>query len=434
MTRIRKKKKRVNKKKLILFIIIIVFIMTVSLLLIYKINNDKQLKEEKINQENLKQDIIEHYNQYVKTNKETDIYILDNLKYINIGKIGLNQELTLEDKEITYQDEYLKIETFDNDYYIYYKDIDGIDKLSGLQNNRYKKYIVFNENIITNEKTNFYDEEENLIYQFNQSYELPIIIKKQDIYGVEFNNQLLYVKQEDIKEIKGNKNTDQVNTEGIAVLNYHFFYDNTNPTDVAKCNQVICLSTSNLKKHLDYIKENNFFTPNMKELEMYIDGYINLPKSVVLTIDDGWRADIGSNIMSEYQMNATVFLMSKDYDPYAYKNEYVEVHSHGHDLHNQGICPGGQGGAIKCMEKSKLLEDLKTSQDKLFGTTIFCYPFYEYNNYSIEVLKEAGYTMAFGGHKESGNYKVKPGINKYKLPRYVIYNSTNVNDIKSYLN
>ena len=431
MTRIKKKKKRVNKKKISIFIVIILIIITTSLVVIYKINNEKQIE---LQQEKLKEDINSHYNQYVKTNKEATIYTLNNLDYIETGKIGLNQELTLEDMEITYKDEYFKINTFDDEYYIYYKDIDIIEELSNIENDRYKNYIVFNENIVTKDNTSFYDKEGNLIYEFNQSFDLPIIIKQQGLYGVEFNNRLLYVKEEDVFEVKENKNTDQTNTSGIAVLNYHFFYDETLPSERAECNQIICLSTKKLKMHLDYIKENSFFTPTMEELEMYIDGYIKLPKSVVLTIDDGWRADIGSNIMAEYEINGTVFLMSKDHDPYAYKNEYIEVHSHGHNLHNQGICPGGQGGAIKCLEKSKLLEDLKASQEKLFGTTIFCYPFYEYNNYSIEVLKEAGYTMAFGGHKEAGNYKVKPGINKYKLPRYVIYNSTNVNDIKSYLN
>ena len=100
---------------------------------------------------------------------------------------------------------------------------------------------------------------------------------------------------------------------------------------------------------------------------------------------------------------------------------YIEYHSHGDNLHNQGICPGGQGGAIKCLNKTKLLEDLALSRKKLAGSTAFCYPFYEYNNYSISVLKEAGFTMAFGGTGEGGNYKVKPGIDKFKLPRYVIY-------------
>ena len=278
-----------------------------------------------------------------------------------------------------------------------------------------------------------FDEDNKLVYTFPVSFDLPIIINKKDMYGVEFNGRLLYVKSEDVLEVKDNNNTTRTNTKGIAVLNYHFFYDTSVSGDAEKCNQTICLSTTNLKKHLDYIKDNNVFTPSMKELEMYIDGYIQLPKSVVLTIDDGWRAGIGSNIMAEYELNATIFLMSKFYDPKNYWNEYIEVHSHGYDIHNQGVCPGGQGGAIKCLEKSLLLEDLKASQDKLNGTTVFCYPFYEYNDYSIEVLKEAGFTMAFGGYGEASKYRVSPGMNKYKLPRYVIYSSTSVNQIKNYI-
>lgn len=422
-----RKKTKKNNRKIIIIILILIVLLSVFLILLYKINCDKI-----DNQNKQKQDIINHYNEYVMTNKESDIYQLDNDKFIKAGKIGNKQELTLDTKEITYEDEYLKIKTFEEEYYIYYKDLDIIEELS-IPETRYKNYIVFNKNIITKDKTSFYDEEGNLVYTLNSSFNIPIIIKKEDIYGVQFNDRLLYVKKEDISEIEENNNTELTNTKGIAVLNYHFFFDTAKEGDAAKCNQIICLSTTNLKKHLDYIKENNIFTPSMEELEMYIDGYIQLPKSVVLTIDDGWRADIGSKIMSEYEINATVFLMSKHYDPKKYQTEYIEVHSHGHDLHNPGVCPGGQGGAIKCLEKSKLLEDLTTSQEKLSGTTIFCYPFYEYNNYSIEVLKEAGYTMAFGGYGEAGNYKVSPGINKYKLPRYVIYNTTSANDIKNYI-
>lgn len=430
----RKSKKKINKIKLTTFIIATITIIVVIVSLIFISFEKNKEKELQLKQEKLQEEITKHYNNYVITNKESDIYAKEDEAYKKIGKIGTGQELTLEEKEITYEDEYLKIITFEKEYYIYYKDVDTIEKLNINQNNRYKKYIPFNENIKTKNNTNFYDEEENLIYTLNESFEFPIIIKKEDIYGIEFNNRLLYIKETDILEKKEKNNTKEKNTKGIAVLNYHFFFDADKPGESADCNQSICLSTSNLKKHLNYIQDNNFFTPTMKELEMYIDGHIQLPKSVVLTIDDGWRADIGSNIMAEYKLNGTVFLMSNDYDPNPYKNEYIEVHSHGHDLHKQGICPGGQGGAIKCLNKEKLLEDLKASQDKLYGTTVFCYPFYEYNNYSIEVLKEAGYTMAFGGYGEAGNYKVKPGINKYKLPRYVITISTTANNIASYIN
>ena len=32
----------------------------------------------------------------------------------------------------------------------------------------YKNYILFNQNIITNDKTSFYDEDNNKIYEFNK--------------------------------------------------------------------------------------------------------------------------------------------------------------------------------------------------------------------------------------------------------------------------
>ena len=108
-------------------------------------------------------------------------------------------------------------------------------------------------------------------------------------------------------------------------------------------------------------------------------------------------------------------------------NEYIEFHSHGHNIHNVGQCPGGQGGGIKCLEKSKLLEDLRTSSQLLKGSKVFCYPFYEYNNYAISVLKEAGYTMAFAGLL--GNGKVHVGTNKFLIPRYTITSDTTVNNL-----
>lgn len=426
--RVAKNKKKI-KKKTIIFWAVIVFVILSIALVCYNINQNRILK---LKQAALTQKIKNHYNEFVITNKEATLYKLDSNKYIKAGKINKDEELTLDKIEITHKDEYLKVTTFEEEYYIHYKDIETIKELKQTDA-RYKKYIVFNKNIITNETTNFYDKENNLIYTFNKSFDLPIIINKKDIYGVEYNNQLLYIKQEDIKEVKDNNNTKQKNTKGIAVLNYHFFFDSTSATERQKCNQVICLSNNNFKKHLDYIKNNNIFTPTMEELEMYIDGYIQLPKSVSITIDDGWRANIGSQILTEYELNATVFLMSKSYDPNKIRTEYVEIHSHGHDLHNQGVCPGGQGGAIKCLEKSKLLADLNASREKLLGTTVFCYPFYEYNDYSIKVLKEAGFTMAFGGYGEAGKYRVAPGINKYKLPRYVIYSYTTASDIKNYI-
>lgn len=423
------KRGRKNKKTFKIILLIILTLLLIGLLLYgYKIHQDKRIEEQ---QEQKLTEITNHYNQYVITNKEADIYKLENNKYIKSGKIGLNQELTLEEKNITYKDEYFKITSFDEEYYIYYKDIDTIDTLTEV-NLRYKKYLPYNKNIVTKETTSFYDSDNNLVYTFNKSFSLPIIINKKDIYGIEFNNKLLYVKKEDVKEIIDKHNTNLKNTSGIAVLNYHFFYDETKASERNDCNQLICHSKSGVRKHFEYIKNNNIFTPTMKEFEMYLNKEINLPTSVLITIDDGWRTEIGKQLLEEYQLNGTIFLITSWFKEINWlkNSEYIEYHSHGDNLHNQGICPGGQGGAIKCLDKNKLLKDLALSREKLDGSTAFCYPFYEYNSYSISVLKEAGFTLAFAG----GFKKVTPNTDKYQIPRYVMYDYTTVQNLASYIN
>ena len=193
------------------------------------------------------------------------------------------------------------------------------------------------------------------------------------------------------------------------------------------------MSLSSLKKQLDYIKENNYFTPTMNEFEMYIDGKIQLPKSVVITIDDGWRAIEGLNVINDYKLNATLFVITGEYNPNDFKKEYIETHSHSDKMHSTGICPTGQGGGIQCLPEEKILENLKNSSEKLGGSKVFCYPFYEYNDYSISVLKKAGYTMAFAGETKGSNNLTTPKTNKYKIPRFVMVNYTTINELARYL-
>lgn len=384
-------------------------------------------KNNMLKEKDIVKKITSHYNEYVKTNDEVKIYDKNGNE---IGLIGKDVELNLDEIEITSDTKYFKIKDFDDEYYVKYQDVDKIDALT-LYSDRYKSYILFNENVVTNDNISFYDENNNLVYTFNKSFDLPIIIKDDNRYGIEFNNRLLYVKKDEIKKTKENNNTELKNANGVPILNYHFAYEDDDKT----CNQVICHSASQLKEHFSYIKDNNFFTPTMKELEMYIDKKLQLPqKSVVITFDDGWRADVARKYVDEYEINATLFLITSWYNKEQFESEYFEVHSHGDNIHNGGLCSGGQGGEIKCMDHDKLLTDLKTSREKLDGSTVFCYPFYEYNDYSIKVLKEAGFTMAFAGEYAGGKIKVTPGIDKFRLPRWAIVNYTTKKQFISYVN
>lgn len=81
-----------------------------------------------------------------------------------------------------------------------------------------------------------------------------------------------------------------------------------------------------------------------------------------------------------------------------------------------------------------LTADLKTSSEKTLNSTVFCYPFYEYNDYAISVLKEAGYTMAFAGEYAGGQYKMTVGADKYRIPRFTLLSDSSVNYLKTILN
>lgn len=414
--------KKVEKILLIIFMVLLVITVGLAIYCYCFLDSKADIKPKK------KVNVLDYYSEYALTSKDTDLYILKDNKYVKVGTISKDIYLNLEKSN----DKYFLITNIDGEYYIKYNSIKKSDEEKEVDS-RYKNYIVFNKNVKTSSKTSFYDEDRNLIYSVEKDINLPIIYMDDKYLGVSVKDRLLYIKKEDGVTVVDNKNTDDKNTKGIGVLNYHFFYDDSIDGELAKCNQDICQSTTLLKEQLNYIRDNNYFTPTMKELEMYIDGKIQLPKSVVITIDDGWRAAIGTKIITEYKMNATVFVITGTYKAEEFKNDYIEVHSHSDNMHNTGDCPTGQGGGIQCLSEEKVLADLKTSSEKLGGSTVFCYPFYEYNSYAISMLKKAGYTMAFAGENRGSNNIAYVGIDKYKIPRFVMVNYTTINDLARYL-
>ena len=189
-----------------------------------------------------------------------------------------------------------------------------------------------------------------------------------------------------------------------------------------------------MDSHVAYLKENNYFTLTMKEYEQFIDGNLNVPvNSVLITLDDGVRADFASQYLTKNEINASFFIVSAWFDPKIFETEYVESHSHGYDLHQNWKCPANttnsQGGLMLCMDYDKLIADLNKSRELTNMTTAFSYPFYDINDRAIKVLKETGFTMAFVGDRK----KATVGYNKFKLPRYTILSSDTKANFASYV-
>lgn len=405
----------------LILIILILLQFIFSYMLDKKIARENELKR----QETIYNQIKEKFNTYVKTINDTIIYKLENNKYIEYGSISKDTELELEQKKIkNYQDIYFKLAN--SDYYIKYKDIEVIESM--ISNDKYINYIPFNLNVITKNPAHLYGDEGN-VYTINEEMSKPIIIKENDKYYFEFDHKLLYVKLDDVKEVIHNINTTTEEADSIAVILYHYVYNDSNKSECT--NTIICHSISQVRSHFDYLKENNYYTTTMKDLELWIDGKIRLPKnSVTITIDDGWFVDEMKVLLEEYKLHGTLFLITSLVPASAYTSDYLEIHSHTDKMHYVGACPGGQGSPIKCLDRQKILDDLKLSREKLNNTTYFSWPFYEYNDYSMGLLKEAGFTMAFKG---GSGAKAVRGMNKYLIPRSTIHNSTTVTQFSDYI-
>lgn len=197
---------------------------------------------------------------------------------------------------------------------------------------------------------------------------------------------------------------------GLPVLMYHFFYDNSKY--YKQDNN--WLKIGDFEEQLKYMTENDFYFPTWEEVSDYIDGKAKLPsKSVVLTVDDGDDSffDLAVPVMQKYKVPATSFVITSwyggRYDP---KLDYVVWESHSDQMHESGA--NGKGRMVN-WEYEKIKEDLKTSSKILGGANVFCYPFGHYNDTAIKALKDTNYILAFT--VEGG--RVTKNSNKYKLPR-----------------
>lgn len=407
---------------LVLILIIIISLTFLFAFLINKKNKDNYLENkekisDKINtiENDIKKDAEENYNNYIKTKENTILYKKEGNNYIEIGTIGKDLEFTLKPYNGSAYYELIELP-----YYVKYNSTAKIDDLS-LKKVDYTKYISFGEKITLN-RIKLYDEKDQLVFDIDDKLTAEVIMKDGDKKFINYHNGLYYPKEENIE--KTEKTTVKTYAKSMPVLNYHFFYEEGDN----RCNEMICIKRSEFDKQIEYLANNDYYTVTMDEFYKFITGKIRLPeKSLLITVDDGALGTdtILPEIMEKYNKRATLFLITSFFDRNKFNSPYVEVQSHGDNLHNQGVCSEGQGGGIKCLPKETIQADLKKSKDIIGGDVIaFAYPFYEYNNYAIENLKEAGFKLAFIGKNKSAVV----GTNPYLIPRYSIVNTTTMND------
>ena len=153
-----------------------------------------------------------------------------------------------------------------------------------------------------------------------------------------------------------------------------------------------------------------------------LNKFKNLERKILLTIDDGFKSfyENAWPILKQRKIPFIIFINTETIGSNGYMGwseikeissfEFVHIgnHSHTHDY---------------LVDKSdkEIEDDLKTSinifKEKLnHETKFFAYPFGEYKNSYIEIVKNLGFEYGFGQHSGVMD-KTK---NKYELPRFPI--------------
>lgn len=279
-------------------------------------------------------------------------------------------------------------------------------------------------------------------YSAKDNYDGDITDKVEVTNNIDINTIGTYEVTYKVKDSSNNENSikrtvnvisKQSVNQKVAVLNYHFFYDSSRETCSGGSN---CLDINEFKKQLDYLKNNNYKTLKMSEFRDWMYGKIEIPeKSVLITIDDGGmgtgkqNGDYLGQILDEYKMYGTLFLITGWWDISNYKgHNYLEIESHTNDMHNEGWCDGVTRGArMLCQNNEQVLTDLKKSIEIIGSKKAFCFPFYAYDDRTINLVKEAGFELAFIG----GGYKASRNTDKWHVPRYQVLKTTSLDSFIS---
>ena len=219
-------------------------------------------------------------------------------------------------------------------------------------------------------------------------------------------------RADDLNSLNSLNSSDGLN--GLPVLMYHFFFDKSKGEKGADGNW---LEIKKFEEQMKYLHDKKYYLPAWSEVASYVKGKTKLPKkSVVITIDDGHPSllSLAKPILIKYNIKATSFSMTKNVkkniNSTPHNTPYIEYQSHTHDMHRRDR--QGKGVFISTDYKTAY-NDLIKSKKILNSADAFAYPFGHYNNHAVKVLKAAGFKLAF----TTEYAKVRPKMNRYKLPR-----------------
>lgn len=221
----------------------------------------------------------------------------------------------------------------------------------------------------------------------------------------------------------------------IPVLMYHHLLMEEENT---YGNNPAVITVEAFEEQMAYMHKYGFNTITLLELEKFLEGELEVPKrSVVITFDDGYSSNYhyAYPILKKYGFEASIFLIthsvkevsepftpikttSLGWDQIVYGMDVFEYANHTHDMHVQDEY---EIPYLLTKSYNKIMQDLAMNKS-ITQSNYFAYPYGKYNEMTLDILKELGYTLAF----TTRTGYVQRGDSLLQLNRFGIYPTTSM--------
>jgi peptidoglycan/xylan/chitin deacetylase (PgdA/CDA1 family) len=219
----------------------------------------------------------------------------------------------------------------------------------------------------------------------------------------------------------------------VSVLGYHDFTEGTSTNDMI-------LNIEDFRKQMEAIRDAKLPVISMRQFLDWKQGKGAIPpESILITIDDGWRAThtLALGVLKEFGYPFTVFLY-KNYINIGGRSltheEVREIAAHGgtissHSVSHQNLSKrGGRSDAAYDAWLRQELVDSMAYLEETYGDTgaverTFAYPFGIYNDRVVALAQEAGYEACFTVNGKKTGWDA-PDM---EIGRYVVHGKTLAN-------
>ena len=238
----------------------------------------------------------------------------------------------------------------------------------------------------------------------------------------DFNEDLSYGKGDTVVIPLKWKNKGGLTDDGfqvVPILCYHRFNDD--------CTNPMCMPRSAFERQMSYLHENGYRTISLEQLFSFLAYREAIPrKSVIITIDDGYRSvyDNAYPVLKKYGFTATLFIYTEFVG--VSKNalgwdHLAEMKANGFEIGSHSVShadltkrrEGEDDDAYRTRIKKELAVSKRTIDKKLQqNTAFFAYPYGRFNDLVIDLTKQAGYRSAVSVRRGSNPFFANPFVLK----------------------